>query len=341
MTRPLACLCCVVRASLTESDFSCTCRAHFPVLGRACRCDLPVLPRPPVRHDHIAYLIYYTCPTAGTLFSTSVCFDQSITEVFAIHASGGCLVITYSIADGSWMNSAPTALVTTPSVAEALLAARMMPLSVRGVILGGEPVTQRVVDALHATGHVVAVLNSFGPTECTDQCTTALLHVGGRGVAASLGSPIPHVQVSGTLATAIGVCCMAAARTHVHTHTHPHTRARLSPFTRSLCLNQTDSTSHITGVRSRCDASPGAHRRSWSLVCRWSGCRQRVPQPPRRDTSRVCAESIWTRTYVRCCDCPVLFLRAARAHMSAEGRPCSRFKGQPMFWPRPFFSFYY
>jgi hypothetical protein len=221
--RPLACLCCVVRASLTESYFSCACRAHFPVLGRACRCDLPVLPRSPFRQDHIAYLIYHTCPTAGTLFSTSVCFDQSITEVFAIHASGGRLVITDSIADGSWMNSAPTALVTTPSVAEALLAARMMPLSVRGVILGGEPVTQRVVDALHATGHVVAVLNSFGPTECTDQCTTALLHAGGRGVAASLGSPIPNVQVSGALATAIGVFLMAAARTHAHIHTHTNT----------------------------------------------------------------------------------------------------------------------
>jgi hypothetical protein len=153
-----------------------------------------------------------------------------------------------------------------------------------------------------------------------------------------------------------GSCAHACTHTHTHTntnkqttnnthahtrtHTHTRTRARLSPFTRSLFPNHTDSTSHITGVRSRRDASPGAHRRSWSLVCRWSGCRQRVPQPPRRDTSRVCAESIWTRTHVRCCDCPVLSVCAARTHMSAEGWPCSRFKGLPMFWPRPFFSFF-
>ena len=86
-----------------------------------------------------------------------------------------------------------TCVVATPSALEPLLAANVVPQSVQCVVLGGEPVPLRLVDALHASGHVRRVLNSFGPTECTDQCATAVLLPGER--APTVGGPIANVQL--------------------------------------------------------------------------------------------------------------------------------------------------
>ena len=52
---------------------------------------------------------------AVTLFSTSVCFDQSVTEVFAPHMLGGCLFVADNVIEEQWKDAPITCMVATPT----------------------------------------------------------------------------------------------------------------------------------------------------------------------------------------------------------------------------------
>jgi amino acid adenylation domain-containing protein len=152
-----------------------------------------------VEHGGLVNNIQHVCKNMikpeqlrATLFSTSICFDQSITELFAVHAVGGRLHLVDTLLDPGWDSAGVRCIVATPSVLGVLMTTRALPVSVAAVVLGGEAVPQQMVDALYAGG-VADVYNSFGPTECTDQCTTN--RMASQTPRASIGRPIANVQV--------------------------------------------------------------------------------------------------------------------------------------------------
>jgi amino acid adenylation domain-containing protein len=128
------------------------------------------------------------------LFSTSICFDQSVTELFAPHVARGCVAVVENFLDPQWTALGVTFAVATPTTMDTALQGPALPTSLRSIVIGGEAVSQQLVDRLYSFAHIDGVYNSFGPTECTDQCTTCRLPAGVERTV-SIGRPIPNVQV--------------------------------------------------------------------------------------------------------------------------------------------------
>ncbi|MEO5816461.1 MAG: amino acid adenylation domain-containing protein [Gemmatimonadaceae bacterium] len=134
---------------------------------------------------------------AGVLASTSVCFDLSIFEIFVPLTSGGSVILvgnalglvslSLEVRDAN-----PVTLINTvPSAAVELIRLGGIPSSVRTVNLAGEPLAQRLVDALYALPHVEQVYDLYGPSEDTTYSTFTLRTRGGR---ATVGRPISNTQ---------------------------------------------------------------------------------------------------------------------------------------------------
>jgi amino acid adenylation domain-containing protein len=156
-------------------------------------------------------------PQDRVLFATSVGFDLSQKNVFAALIAGAELVIDDSEAFDperlaeSIERHAITVLNCTPSLAYALVAARDLRKlrSVRVLVLGGEPIDQQRLSAW--TDHPscsARIVNSYGPTECSDVVTACTVH-DMREIGCNLGKPIQNarcrvVDVAGTVA-GIGV----------------------------------------------------------------------------------------------------------------------------------------
>jgi non-ribosomal peptide synthetase component F len=83
-----------------------------------------------------------------------------------------------------------TMVCWVPSAARALVTANALPHSVRVVGLAGELTTGTLVDDLYATGHVVDVVNMYGPTEDTTYSTFARVQPGEQPP--PIGVLMPH-----------------------------------------------------------------------------------------------------------------------------------------------------
>nr|VFK63793.1 MAG: amino acid adenylation domain-containing protein [Candidatus Kentron sp. UNK]VFK70908.1 MAG: amino acid adenylation domain-containing protein [Candidatus Kentron sp. UNK] len=106
---------------------------------------------------------------AGTLASTSMCFDISVFEFFYPLTMGGTVLIvdnTLVMADLPWAD-AITLLNTVPSVMSAVLDLPRFPPSIRTVTLVGEPLRRDLAQRIHAHPGVSRVVNLYGPTEDT------------------------------------------------------------------------------------------------------------------------------------------------------------------------------
>jgi amino acid adenylation domain-containing protein len=110
---------------------------------------------------------------ARVLFSTSICFDLSIFELFAALACGGCVVLVDdALALGeSAAGHAPTLINTVPSAAQALLDADAIDPATRVINLAGEPLREELVRGLSAVAPDARVFNLYGPTEYTTYAT--------------------------------------------------------------------------------------------------------------------------------------------------------------------------
>src|ERR1043166_7175076 len=131
---------------------------------------------------------------AGVLFSTSLCFDLSVFELFVTLASGGKVIIARNALELPKLPAKDevTLINTVPSAMAELLRLHAIPRSVRAVNLAGEPLRPALVDRLCAPGTMKKVRDLYGPTETTTYSTAALR---GAGAPETVGRPIANTQI--------------------------------------------------------------------------------------------------------------------------------------------------
>lgn len=136
----------------------------------------------------------------GVLFSTSVCFDLSVFEMFMPLSVGGAVLVADSplalptlVARLDQSDELPdvTLVNTVPSAIRVLCRQGLIPRSAQTITLCGELLPQAVVDELYALPQVVDVYDLYGPSEDTVYSTSVRRTAGGRQ---SIGRPIANTQ---------------------------------------------------------------------------------------------------------------------------------------------------
>ncbi|MEP6148413.1 MAG: amino acid adenylation domain-containing protein, partial [Nisaea sp.] len=164
-----------------------------------------------VYHKGFANLLQWYCaaldlgPHDRGLLVSALGFDLTQKNLFAPLISGAALhfpepglgfdptALRRTIAEDAitWINCTPSAFY--PLLAED----DYTPLSsLRHIILGGEPIqTDRLRDWLAAPTCKATVLNSYGPTECTDVAVAGAFDPASDAAGVPLGRPIDNVRV--------------------------------------------------------------------------------------------------------------------------------------------------
>ncbi|KZN47806.1 non-ribosomal peptide synthetase [Pseudoalteromonas luteoviolacea] len=130
------------------------------------------------------------------LFSTSICFDLSIYELFFPLLSGGSLIVTrdmLAIAEEPLATS-PKLLNTVPSILLSLLDADVLPNSVETINLAGEALSLSVVDKLFKKRPDIKLYNLYGPSECTTYATYSEINKE-ENSNITIGYPVLNTQV--------------------------------------------------------------------------------------------------------------------------------------------------
>lgn len=128
---------------------------------------------------------------AGVLFSTSVCFDLSIYEIFVPLSRGGTIIMAQNALELPELpaRNRVTLINTVPSAIAELVRLEAVPKSVCTVNLCGEPLTAALADAIYKTTSAKRVYDLYGPTEDTTYSTVALRR---PGEAANIGRPLAN-----------------------------------------------------------------------------------------------------------------------------------------------------
>jgi len=130
----------------------------------------------------------------SVLFSTSICFDLSIFEMFVTLSRGGRITLADNALHLAELPAAGevTLINTVPSAMTELLRMRAVPDSVRVVNLAGEPLTKELVADIYANTQAERVYNLYGPSEYTTYSTYTLVedceHV-------TIGRPVANTRV--------------------------------------------------------------------------------------------------------------------------------------------------
>ncbi len=125
---------------------------------------------------------------AGVLAGTSCSFDMAQHEIFLPWCRGGALILAEHVLELPRLPHAGqvTLINTVPSVARGLLAAGGLPPAVQTLILGGEPLSTALVEALYrAAPGLRRIYDVYGPAE-TGYSTCMLRR---PGEPASVGRP--------------------------------------------------------------------------------------------------------------------------------------------------------
>ncbi|HTL18654.1 MAG TPA: amino acid adenylation domain-containing protein, partial [Patescibacteria group bacterium] len=131
---------------------------------------------------------------AGVLFSTSICFDLSVYELFVPLSWGGkVILVENALALGSLKTPGEVTLINTvPSAMRELLRLRAVPESVQVINLAGEPLSTELVDQIYRESSVNKVFDLYGPTETTTYSTGGVRK---PAQPASIGRPLSNEQV--------------------------------------------------------------------------------------------------------------------------------------------------
>ncbi|MGR9556455.1 amino acid adenylation domain-containing protein (plasmid) [Rhizobium leguminosarum] len=127
-----------------------------------------------------------------TLFSTSICFDLSIFELFGPLVTGGTVVLVRDplvLAETSL--ATPSLINLVPTAAQALLDAGAIPSNVSAINLAGEPLRPELASALGRAVPRARISNLYGPTEYTTYATWDEV---GEGPIL-IGRPVANTQV--------------------------------------------------------------------------------------------------------------------------------------------------
>ena len=130
---------------------------------------------------------------AGTLFSTSICFDLSIFEIFVPLSMGGKVIIAENALALPKLPAAleVTLINTVPSAIAELVRLEGVPASVQVVNLAGEALPTSLAQRIYDKTGVRKVYNLYGPTEDTTYSTYTLVP---RGAEVTIGRPLPNTQ---------------------------------------------------------------------------------------------------------------------------------------------------
>ena len=130
----------------------------------------------------------------GVLFSTSVCFDLSVFEIFVTLASGGKLLVAENALQLPALpyRNEVKLINTVPSAIAELLRLDGVPSSVRIVNLAGEPLSTLLVNQLYSLPQIAKVYDLYGPSETTTYSTYTLRK---KEAPATIGRPIANTQV--------------------------------------------------------------------------------------------------------------------------------------------------
>jgi amino acid adenylation domain-containing protein len=142
-----------------------------------------------------AHTVFSPAELAGTLASTSICFDLSVFEMFAPLSCGGCVILARDALElaGHPLAGRVTLVNTVPSAMTELVRLRALPAGVRTVNLAGEPLPLRLAQDLYALGTVERVYNLYGPSEDTTYSTFTLVPRP-TTQAPTIGRPLANTQ---------------------------------------------------------------------------------------------------------------------------------------------------
>ncbi len=129
----------------------------------------------------------------GILFSTSICFDVSVFELFVTLSLGGKMIVAENALSLPKLPAANEVIFvnTVPSAIAELVRSNGIPRSVCTVNLAGEPLAQSLVEKLYQIPWIKKVYDMYGPTEDTVYSTFTLRSAGGQ---ARIGRPIANSQ---------------------------------------------------------------------------------------------------------------------------------------------------
>jgi amino acid adenylation domain-containing protein len=130
----------------------------------------------------------------GTLFSTSLCFDLSVFEMFVPLSMGGKVIVVKNalFLPRSRAANEVTLINTVPSAIAELVRTEAVPTSVQVVNLAGEALLTSLVERIYEKTRTSKVYNLYGPTEYTTYATYTLVP---RGAEVTIGRPLSNTQV--------------------------------------------------------------------------------------------------------------------------------------------------
>jgi amino acid adenylation domain-containing protein len=154
-----------------------------------------------VAHRSVAVLMdwvresYSAEELSGVLFSTSVCFDISVFELFGTLCWGGTVILAENALQLPELPAAGEVRLinTVPSAGAELVRLRGIGPSVLTINLAGEALPRSLARDLYAIPTVQRVYNLYGPTEETVYATWTLVDRDGQQ-APPIGRPLPGTR---------------------------------------------------------------------------------------------------------------------------------------------------
>ena len=142
---------------------------------------------------HWAQEVFTPQELAGVLFSTSMCFDLSVFEMFVPLSVGGKIIVAEN---ALYLPTLPardevTLINTVPSAIAELVRMAGVPDSVTTVNLAGEALPEALVEQIYVNTKAERVYNLYGPTEDTTYSTYTLVR---RGTPVTVGRAIANSQ---------------------------------------------------------------------------------------------------------------------------------------------------
>jgi amino acid adenylation domain-containing protein len=147
-----------------------------------------------VKLIHWAKEVFTQEELSGALFSTSVCFDLSVFEIFTALSAGGKVIVAQNALSLKGLAAADevTLINTVPSAFAELLRMRAVPGKVRVANLAGEALAAGLVQSIYENTAIEKVYNLYGPTEDATYSTWALIPRGGE---VTIGRPVNGTEV--------------------------------------------------------------------------------------------------------------------------------------------------
>lgn len=141
-----------------------------------------------------AQSVFTSQEVEGTLFSTSVCFDLSVFEMFVPLSMGGKVIVVQNALclPRSRAANQVTLINTVPSAIAELVRTEAVPASVQVINLAGEALLTSLAQRIYEKTSARSVYNLYGPTEYTTYATYTLVP---RGAEVTIGRPLANTRV--------------------------------------------------------------------------------------------------------------------------------------------------